>query len=320
MWLTLSLLVTGCSVSKFVRRHRAESCEQLAEQARAAANRGDAASAESLLTAAVNRNPRDCEVRLELSEMLLEHGSLSAATEHLRRLVEQNPDDPRANLRLARTLYLQDDYSGAVELVDQVIEIDPENPQAWMLRAKIDNRNGNDCDALAACYRVLAAAPEDAEARLLAAEIHLHQDNSQQASPLLRSLLDSASCCPQQRAAAAWLLGGCYAQEGRWGDAAATLSSAIGTRPLTVADWYQLAYARYRAGDLEASRGAVDTALRMSPDDPQSLALSRLLEATAVRTAAATLDQSASTAPAAVLLPAASNTVVPADRIATAQP
>lgn len=290
--LAVSVVVTGCSVDKFVRRHRDESCEQLAERARDAAHRGDAASAESLLTAAVNRNPRDCEVRLELSEMLMEHGSLVAATEHLQRLVEQKPDDPQSNLRLARTLCLQDDYVGAVPLVDHVLDLDPENAEAWLLRAKIDNRGGHDGDSLAACYRVLAAAPEDTEARLLASEIHLRQDNSQQASPLLRSLLDSASCCPLQRAEAAWLLGGCYAQEGRWNDAAESLSAAATTRTMTAADWYQLGYARYRAHDLDSSRQAVESALSLAPDDPESLALLRLLDVTAVRTAAATLDQS----------------------------
>jgi tetratricopeptide (TPR) repeat protein len=269
----------GCSSQRAARIQGRETAEQLADRARAAADRGDKESAEVLLTAAVNHNPNDCETRLELSEMLLEHGSLAVATNHLRRLVDQNPDDPRAHVKLARALYLQQDVNGAERNVDRALELDPGNPQAWLLRARIENSRQNDSPALAACYRVLAADAEDLEAKLLAAEIHLRQGEARQTLPLARSVMDSGSSCPRQQATAAWLAGRCYAQDGRWSEAASALSAAIRERAkATAADWYQVAYAKYRAGDLPGSREAVQSALKIAPNDAESLALARLLE------------------------------------------
>ncbi|MFN0056670.1 MAG: tetratricopeptide repeat protein [Planctomycetales bacterium] len=276
--LAASLLFTGCASRRAAHNQSPESAEQLATRAREAADRGDAASAEVLLTAAVNSNPKDCETRLELSEMLVEHGSLAAATDHLRRVVEQNPEDPRGFVKLATTLSLQDDLSGAETMLARALELEPDNPQAWLLRARLEHRQQRDADALSACYRVLAVAPDEAEARLLAAQIHLQQGNSEQALPLLKSLVDRPSGCPRQQRAAAWLLGRCYAHEGRWNEAAAALSSAIHHRSGTSDDWYQVAYARYRADDLQGAREAVAASLKMAPSDAETLALSRVLD------------------------------------------
>lgn len=279
-----SLLFTGCSSQRAARIQGRETAEQLADRARAAADRGDKQSAEVLLTAAVNHNPSDCETRLELSDMLLEHGSLDSAADHLRRLVDQSPDDPRAHVKLAKALYLQHELTGAENHVNRALELDPENPQAWLVRARIENSRQNDSAALAACYRVLAADSEEVEARLLAAEVHLRQGESRQTLPLARAVLDSGSSCPRQRATASWLMGRCYAQDGRWSEAAVALSTAIRDRAkATASDWYQVAYAKYRAGDYPGSRQAVDAALKIAPDDSESLTLSRLLEAESMR-------------------------------------
>ena len=284
MCLLGSLLFTGCSSQRAARLQGRETAEQLADRARAAADRGDKESAEVLLTAAVNHNPKDCETRLELSDMLLEHGSLKSATDHLRQLVDENPDDPRAHVKLAKALYLQHELTGAESLVNRALELDPENPQAWLLRARIENSRQNDSAALAACYRVLAADSEELEARLLAAEIHLRQGESRQTLPLARAVLESSSSCPRQKSTASWLAGRCYAQDGRWAEAAMALSLAIRDRAKsTASDWYQVAYAKYRAGDIAGSRQAVDAALKIAPDDSESLTLSRLLEAESMR-------------------------------------
>jgi tetratricopeptide (TPR) repeat protein len=308
-------LPAGCSGSKLARRADRDTADQLTARARAAADKGDAASAEYFLTAAVDSNPRDCETRLELSEMLMEHGSLERATLQLRRLVEQNADDPRAHVRLARVLYLQRDKAEAREQVATALELDPENPQAWLLRARLERDAQSDSRALAACYKVLAALPDEPEARLLAAQIHVQRGNPQQASPLLRSLLNEASDCPLRRTEATWLLGQCYALEARWDEAAETLGSVISSRENSAADWYQLAYARYRSGDYEAARQAIGATLSLAPTNAEALQLARLLEGKRLRTVSAAEDDApdsgsithaawTTTAPAIAALPA----------------
>lgn len=272
--------MTGCNGSRFARKSARETSEQLVTQARAAADRGDATSAEYYLTAAVNSSPRDCEYRLELSELLMEHGSLTAATDHLRRVIEEHPSEPRGYVRLARALYAQGNGAEAAVLVGKTLELDPENPQAWLLRARIERDNHNDTAALAACYRVLAASAGDSEAQLLAADIHAGTGHTEQAMPLLRSLLENEHDCPVRRAAASRLLARCYASDGLWSDAASTLSASLRDLPGTADDWYQLAFAQFKSGELEAARVAVDRALQIAPANDEALMLSR-----AIRTA-----------------------------------
>lgn len=286
VWLACALFATGCSSHRFARRNAPEAASQLASQARAAADRGDSASAEYFLTAAVTTNPRDCEARLELSKLLEEHGSLEKATTHLRQLTKSNPEDPRSFARLARLLYVQNETAEAGEMVDRALELDPENSPAWMVRARLERDQHFDSRALAACYQVLATAPATSEARLLAAEIHFEQGHPQQASPLLRSLLEESTGCPRQRAAASWLLGRCYALDERWSDAASMLSAGIADRKASASDWYQVAYAHYRSGTLDEARQALDRALHLGPGDSEALALSLLIDKCAIQAAA----------------------------------
>ncbi|MGQ0634927.1 MAG: tetratricopeptide repeat protein [Planctomycetaceae bacterium] len=261
------------------RRNKPAQAEELARQARQAADRGDAASAEYLLAAAVATNPRDCETRLELSEMLLEHGSLPAATEHLRQVVADHPDDARGHVRLAQALYLQHDLVGAESQLTEATERDPAHPQAWLLTARIEHRRGRDKEALSACHRALSADPSLTAAQLLAAELHLALGHPEQATPLLRSLLEQRSSCATERADASWLLGLSYAREGRWNDAAGTLREAIAQREQSAADWYQLAYASYRAKDSSGASQAVDQALALAPRHAEAHELKKLLDA-----------------------------------------
>lgn len=280
--LALSLLICGCrwpwAWPRFARRQVPENAEELARQARRAADRGDSASAEYLLAAAVATNPRDCETRLELSEMLLEHGSLSAATEHLRRVVNDSPQDVRGHVRLAQALMLQNDLDGADAELSEAFDYDPAHAQAWLLRARLEQSRNRPKQALEACYRALSAEPDLPAAQLLAAELLLAQGNPERATPLLRSLVEKRDSCTEQRNEAAWLLGLCYGREGRWNDAALALGKAIAERAQSASNWYQLAYARYRSGDVDGSQQAVDRALAISPVHSESLTLRKLLQ------------------------------------------
>src|SRR5262249_36841625 len=60
--------IVGCAGHKPATAGRSETAERLSEEARQARDRGDAQSAEYLLTAAVDHNPGDGETRLALAE------------------------------------------------------------------------------------------------------------------------------------------------------------------------------------------------------------------------------------------------------------
>jgi predicted Zn-dependent protease len=252
---------------------RSETAERLSAEARQAKIRGDAQSAEILLTEAVERNPSDCETRLELSELLLAHGSTQAAVVHLQKLIDQNPDDPRSFVGLAEAMLMQRNLPEAERLVAKALELDPRQTRGLLLRGKIEQSRGDDRRALSDYHELLANEPDHIEATMLVAGLHLRHGDGRVAAPLLRSIAENAEQDPQLRASAQWMLGRCYAQDSRWSDAAQALAAGMPSRPGTPDDWLELADACWRAGDLQKAHVAVEQALKRAPRDTRALAL-----------------------------------------------
>jgi predicted Zn-dependent protease len=272
------LAITGCTSHRPATTARSETAERLSEEARQARDRGDLQSAEYLLTAAVDHNPGDGETRLELAELLLAHGSSEAAAWHLKKFIDQCPDDPRGYVALAEARFLQQSLSEAEELIEKAIELDPRQSRGLLLRGKIEQARHEDGRALEDFYQVLAIEADHIEAKMLISAIHLRQGNAELAAPLLRSVIEDAEPANPQRAAAQWLLGECYLCDGRWSDAARELEAGIASRRGSERDWYELAEASWRAGDVRGAELAVFQALRVAPADPPSLALRALLD------------------------------------------
>jgi tetratricopeptide (TPR) repeat protein len=235
-------------------------------------------SAEYLLAAAVEKNPGDSETRLELSQMLLENGRVESAAEHFERLLEQTPGDPRGYIGLAEALYLKHSLSEADELLDRALEIDPRQTRGLLLRGKIEQARRHDERALEDYYQVLAFDPDQVEAKMLIAQLHLQRGDAKLAAPLVRSIIEGAEPGNRQWAGAQWLLGECYAHEGRWPDAARALEAGIAGRQGSARDWFLLADASWRAGDGRKAEVAVTQALRLAPDDAHALALRSAIE------------------------------------------
>src|SRR5207253_7804983 len=132
--------------------------------------------------------------------------------------------------------------------------------------------------ALDAYYQVLALDPDHIEVKMLIARLHLEQGDAKLAAPLLRSVIESGEQADAQRAGAQWLLGQCYRREGRWPDAAQALAVGISSRRGSPRDWYELAEASFRAGDVRGAETAVGHVLRQAPSDLQALALRAALD------------------------------------------
>lgn len=270
--------LAGCARKQATVTARSETAERLSVQARQASDRGDERSAEQLLSAAVERNPTDCETRLELAEMLLSHGSTALAATHLQKLIDQNPDDPRGYVGLAETRYAERNLAAADRLITTALELDQRHVRGLLLRAKIEQARGENEFAIEDYHRVLAYEPQHLEATFLIAELLLKQGDPRLAAPLLRSVVENPETSDNQRAQSLWLLGTCYSRDGRWSDAARSLAAGMSSRPGTARDWYALADASARSGDIAGAQSAVQQALRMAPTDPQILALRSALD------------------------------------------
>ncbi len=276
--LAAGLLSTGCARHQSTVTSRSETAERLSAEARQAKVRGDSQSAEHLLMEAVERNPSDCETRLELSEMLLSHGSTEAAVFHLQKLIDENPDDPRSYVGLAEAMYKQRNLAEADRLANKALDLDPRQTRALLLRGKIEQSRGNDDDALADYFELLANEPDHLEATMLVARLHLRHGDGRLAAPKLRTIVESRELEPHLRSSAQWLLGRCYAQDGRWPDAAQSLAAGISSRRGTPDEWLELADACRRGGDPQQARAALAQAMQRAPSDPRAQALMASLD------------------------------------------
>lgn len=272
---------------------RSDKSEALATEARHAEDRGETERAEQLLRRAVKSDPENCETRRELCEILIRKGSLEDAGVQLRRVIEQNPDDPRGYVQLAQTLYQRGKITDADLVLDLALDLDPNNADSLWLKGRIEEFRNRPEQALERYHRILQSSPEHVETRMRIAAIQLQYGHADQAAAMLRSVLDRQQLEPTQRVAATWQLGSAYAQAGRWTEAAGLLNSVAGQRPMRADDWYGLAFANYRAGELGQAQRAAQFALQSQRDyAPAQKLLSQLssspAESPAIQTASGT--------------------------------
>jgi len=275
--LVLCVISAGCASRQANLAARSENAERLSIEARQARDRGDLLSAETLLTAAVERNPEDGEIRLELAELLLLNHKIQTADRHLQLLLDQLPDDPRVYGSLAAVRYQQKRLREADVLLAEALDLDPRLTSGLLLRAKIAQSRGEIELALDDLYQVLDIDPEHLDARLQVARLHLRQGDTRLAAAELRALIENPNLEAATKNKAHWLLGSCYARDERWADAAGALSSGITSRQAKPRDWCLVAEARRRAGDRTGAEQAITNALHLAPDDPEAKALESVL-------------------------------------------
>lgn len=266
-------LSLGCAHFSDTPQETAAQTQRVIKRALAAEDRGDNRAAETILSQAIARNPQDTETRWELVKLLLERGSTDAAISHLQYLVEQQPDDERCYIQLARTLYEKKRYPDAAPLVKLALTINANCPEALVLKGMLDERESRDDEALETYYRVLLNEPESIDALVRIAAIQLKRGKPEEAAPLLRFAQESCPASSAQNREIQWLLGVAYAQNGRWTEAVAALQSGRPVDKPTADTFYQLAYARYRAGDVGGALQDAARALELQPRHPSAASL-----------------------------------------------
>lgn len=269
----------GCSLLRSALGDSAAETRRLVDQAREAEQQGHLDRAERLLNRALRKDPENVEARRQLADVLIAKGNVPAAVDHLQSAVTQNPQDIDGLMRLAHLFFQEHQHHDADALLNAVLRVDPGHVEALQLKASIAKRQGRDEQALAMYYRILHSEPENSEARLEIAAIYLKQSQPDRAAPLLRAVCRNSQANPRQQADAWWSLGIAYGQQNRWIDADHALTQALTpspsptgrggrgqrTRRISPDEWYRLAYARYRAGDLAGSRQALTRVLDGHP-------------------------------------------------------
>jgi tetratricopeptide (TPR) repeat protein len=252
--------------------------QRLADQATVAQEQGDDERAELLLEQAVRANPDNSELHQALAAMRMQKGDADSAIEHLRLSVNADGDDPRAHFHLAEVLFHQGRYDESQEALEHALQLDANYAEALMLKGTLAERRGQSEAALSAYYQLLAESPDNVEARLRIAGIHLRSDKPENAAHVLRSICQCSEASHQQKCDAQWQLGLAYARQERWPEAAEALAASIERRERTTADeWYELAQARFRTGDVARARQAADRALEIEPGHSSATVLAQHL-------------------------------------------
>ena len=195
------------------------------------------------------------------------HGNAPAAIDHLRYALERDPHNVASFIQLAELLLQQGRIGEADVAASSALRLDPADPDALELKAEVAELRQRPDVALEMSHRLLAVDPGDTAARLRIAGIHVSAGEPGRAAPLLRAVIRSPQATDPQRAEAQWTLGIAYGAEERWPDAVAALADASRSRANMAADdWYRLAFARVRAGDLQGAQDDLRQALRAEPN------------------------------------------------------
>ncbi len=269
--------MTGCSSLRNRLACRSAECTQLCEESRQARESGNDAEAEQLLNAAIRRRPTATQAKLDIAEELWSSGRQIAAADVLSRMAAERPDDAPLLLRLARMEFEIGRTAAAEEALRTALQLDPENLEGLRLRAEVAEQHRDWNTALASYHRMLQIWPDDLDAQMAMAVIHIHRGQADRAAPILRTLAQHPQATLVQRRKAEWQLGVAYAHAERWSDAANCMLAAIDEQTATAEDWYRIAYAQSRSGNIDAAYASLSRSLELKPQYDDALQLARNL-------------------------------------------
>lgn len=271
LWLTAG---SGCAYWRqcFVKSGHAQAlyCRALEH-----GKQGDPNAAVECLREALAANPHDVDARWELAKQLIEAGQTDAAITELTYLVEHHPDDSRAFVQLAQMLHERGRLKVAEQLIELALRVDGHCEEALLLRGRIAEQQQEWDAALETYHQLLTLQPQHVTARLQIAAVYEARQEPETAAALLRETLQKTSLTTPQQAHVHGRLGRLYADLNRWPEAVHELALAGPERATDPALQYELAYARFRMGDVANCQADLAQLLSRVPDHPAGRQLQR---------------------------------------------
>jgi tetratricopeptide (TPR) repeat protein len=164
---------------------------QLSQRGLNAMERGDYASAESLLSDAVKVCPQDLNARRQYAEALWQRGERELALEHVVKALLQSPDDLQLAVRAGEMQLAMGRRDDALHMADQVLDQNPAEPRAWALRGRTYKAQGDYDRALADFHRALEFNRDDRAVLLETAELYRTVNRPQRALNTLTRLRET---------------------------------------------------------------------------------------------------------------------------------
>lgn len=248
--------------------------EEAMASARSYLNKGEAAKAEAIARALVERDAEDQDARVMLAECLLaldrgadaleqyeraisigpdgaelrfaagtvasQIGRPERAAEHYRMARGMDPGNPKHPLYLAQVERALGKIDAAKESLVRAAALDPDQPIVWAALADIALQEGNLAMARQHIGKARALEPANTRWRVIEARVHRRENRPEEAVRLLLALGDAALA---EDPAATQELALCFGLLSRPGDAAAAFMRMSARRPedagaaLGAAEW-----------------------------------------------------------------------------------
>ncbi len=262
----LSAVLGGCQMFRQqgpVSKPVAES-RQLSQRGLNAMEKGDFASAESLLADAVKACPQDVDARRQYAEALVQQGEPQVALEHLMKAMLLAPDDMQLAVRAGEVQLSLGRLDDARQMANTVLDMTPSEPRAWALRARVEKTAGDYEHALADFHHALQYHRDDRQVLLETAELYRLLNRPQRALATLSSLRETYGPFEEPQEVL-YLQGLALEALNRTDDAADVFVLAIDRGPPNAELLYRLAEAQAAAGHREAADKSLDHALAIDP-------------------------------------------------------
>jgi tetratricopeptide (TPR) repeat protein len=237
------------------------------QEAAAALQRGDFASAESKLRAALKDNPGDAETLSLLGYALDMEKKFSEADPIHRRAITLVPRSVPVLGRYANHLLLSGDQPGAGKAFQQVVAIDPADAYANLQLARIALK-AKDADHARAALRYLDHLPQDQPDVMLQKLAALDMAGDRKAADALTARLSATTESDAKLSAS---IGWTLAQTGDYDRAETFLTHALATDPSNFQVLYDLGAVACYAGHYERAREVLESAVRQQPNNVDAL-------------------------------------------------
>jgi tetratricopeptide (TPR) repeat protein len=276
--------LSGCAAVGTAWRDRAEQrgaalasqsaeSQNLSQEAQAAIDRHDDATALSLLQRLVGVAPRSAEAHHRLGRVLQSQGRLAEAGSSYRRALELDHEYAAAMIGLGTIDAALGRAGEALKRFDAAIELDPNHAEAHIARARTLEVVGRTDDALAAYFRALEFDPNARDARLRVATLQLDRNQTDQALARLDRLVEQNA----DDAEARYQRGRAHLALNHPALAADDLKFASGKLPDRPDVFYQLALALAAAHDTPGALSAAEHALKLAPGFTEARSLTERL-------------------------------------------
>ncbi|MGI9457384.1 MAG: tetratricopeptide repeat protein [Aeoliella sp.] len=164
---------------------------QLARQGISAMECGQCTEGESILRAAIDKNPEDPLPRSHLAEALCRRNAKEEALEQFTAAAQLAPEDASLAVRTGELLLESNRAEEAASEAARAVRLDRDLADGWALRGRAQAAMGFEDRALADYQHALLLAPSNAEVLLALSSLYSRRGQHQRCLATLHRLLDT---------------------------------------------------------------------------------------------------------------------------------